>query len=105
LARSSRRALVDQPRSRHRGRLEGLAVEVLTALDERDATVRDAERRAGAALWPMTDEEGLPVCEAVDPALQFNWRSTRAADGTARADAERGPLPNIKPGQEFTGYS
>jgi hypothetical protein len=51
------------------GRLEGLAVEVLTALGERDAAVRDAERRAGAALWPMTDEEGLPVCEAVDPAL------------------------------------
>jgi hypothetical protein len=44
-------------------------VEVLTALGERDASVRDAERRAGAALWPMTDEEGLLLCEAVDPAL------------------------------------
>jgi hypothetical protein len=48
-----------------------LAVEVLTALGERDPAVRNAERRAGAALWPMTAEEGLPVCEAVDPALYF----------------------------------
>ena len=44
---------------------------MLTTLGERDAAVRDAERRAGAALWLMTDEEGLPVCEAVDPSIVF----------------------------------
>jgi hypothetical protein len=47
-------------------RLEGLAVEVLTALGERDAAVRDAERRAGEALRVMTDDEGLSVREAAD---------------------------------------
>jgi hypothetical protein len=38
-------------------RLEGLAIEVLTALGERDAAVRDTERRAGKALQTMTIEE------------------------------------------------
>jgi hypothetical protein len=47
-------------------RLEALAVEVLTALGERDALVRDAERRAGQALRTMTDEEGLSLREAVE---------------------------------------
>jgi hypothetical protein len=47
-------------------RLEGLAVAVLTALGERDAAVRDAERRAGEALRTMTDEEGLSVRQAVE---------------------------------------
>jgi hypothetical protein len=36
-------------------RLEALAVAVLTALCERDALVRDAERRAGRALRTMTE--------------------------------------------------
>ena len=35
-----------------------MAVAVLTVLGERDAAVRDAERRAGEALRTMTDEEG-----------------------------------------------
>jgi len=39
---------------------------VLTALGERDALVRDAERRAGQALRTMTDNEGLSLREAVD---------------------------------------
>ena len=47
-------------------RLEGLTVAVLTALGERDALVRDAERRAGQALRTMTDDEGLSLREAVD---------------------------------------
>jgi hypothetical protein len=46
--------------------LGALAVVVLTALGERDALVRDAERRAGQALKTMTDEEGLSLREAVD---------------------------------------
>jgi hypothetical protein len=48
------------------GNAGALAVAVLTALGERDALVRDAERRAGQALWTMTDDEGLSVREAVD---------------------------------------
>jgi hypothetical protein len=47
-------------------RLEGLAVAVLTALGERDALVRDAERRAGQVLRTMTDDEGLSLREAAD---------------------------------------
>jgi hypothetical protein len=46
--------------------LEGLAVEVLTALGKRDAAVRDTERRAGEALRTMTDDESLSVREAAD---------------------------------------
>ena len=42
------------------------AIAVLTALGERDALVRDAERRAGQALLTMTDEEGLSLREAAD---------------------------------------
>lgn len=45
-------------------RLDALAVEVLTALGERDGAVRDAELRAGALL-AMTDDQGLSVREAV----------------------------------------
>jgi hypothetical protein len=46
--------------------LEALAVAVLTALGERDAVVRDAERRAGQALRTMTDDEALSLREVVD---------------------------------------
>lgn len=49
-----------------RGRLEGLAVTVLTALGERHGAVRDAERRAGQALKTMTEDEGMSVREAVE---------------------------------------
>ena len=47
-------------------RSEGLAVEVLTAIGERDGAVRDAERRAGEALRTMTVDAGLSVREAAD---------------------------------------
>jgi len=43
-----------------------LAVEVLTAVGERDAAVWDTERRAGEALRTMTDDAGLSVREAAD---------------------------------------
>jgi hypothetical protein len=46
--------------------LEALAVGVLTALGERDALVRNLERRTGQALRTMTDEEGLSLREAVE---------------------------------------
>ena len=53
-------------RAERERRLEGLAVEVLTALGERDGAVRDAEGRAGEALRTMTEDEGLSVPEAVE---------------------------------------
>jgi hypothetical protein len=60
------RAVLRKERAERERRLEGLAVAVLTALGERDALVRDAERRAGQALRTMTDDEGLSVREAVE---------------------------------------
>jgi hypothetical protein len=45
----SARAVMRKQRAERERRLEGLAVAVLTALGERDAAVRDAERRAGGA--------------------------------------------------------
>jgi hypothetical protein len=59
-------AILRKERADRERRLEALAVAVLTALGERDALVRDAERRAGQALRTMTDTEGLSVREAVD---------------------------------------
>lgn len=46
-------------------RLEDLAVQVLTAIGERDVAVTTAEHRAGAALREMTEVEGLNLHEAV----------------------------------------
>jgi hypothetical protein len=59
-------AVLRKARADRERRLEALAVVVLTALGERDALVRDAERRAGQALRTMTDDEGLSLREAVD---------------------------------------
>jgi hypothetical protein len=59
-------AVLRKERADRERRLEGLAVAVLTALAERDALVRDAERRAGQALVTMTAEEGLSLREAVE---------------------------------------
>jgi len=60
------RAVLRKQRADRERRLEGLAVAVLTALGERDAAVRDAERRAGEALQTMTIDEGMSLREAVE---------------------------------------
>jgi hypothetical protein len=61
-----RQAVLRKERADRERRLVALAVAVLTALGERDALVRDAERRAGQALRTMTGDEGLSVREAVE---------------------------------------
>jgi hypothetical protein len=54
-----------EPAERDR-RLEKLALEVLTALGERDVTtIAATEQRAGAALQAMITDESLTVAEAV----------------------------------------
>jgi hypothetical protein len=53
-------------RAERERRLEDLAVQVLTAVEERDAAVADTEQRAGAALRQMTEAEGLTLSEAVE---------------------------------------
>jgi hypothetical protein len=59
-------AVLRKQRADRERRLEALAVAVLTALGERDALIRDPERRAGQALRTMTDDEGLSLRAAVD---------------------------------------
>jgi hypothetical protein len=59
-------AVLRKERAARERRLAGLAVAVLTVLGERDAFVRDAERRAAQALRMMTCDEGLSLREAVD---------------------------------------
>jgi hypothetical protein len=56
-------AVLRKARADRERRLEGLAVTVLTALGERNASIRDAEKRAGVALVAMTDEEGVSARE------------------------------------------
>jgi hypothetical protein len=56
-------AVLRKERADRERRLEALAVAVLTALGERDALIRDAERRAGQALRTMTAYEGLSLRE------------------------------------------
>ena len=46
-------------------RLERLAVEVLTALGERDAMIAATEQRAAAALQAMINDEHLTVSETI----------------------------------------
>jgi hypothetical protein len=69
---AARRSALDAQAARRKQRadrerrFERLAVEVLTALGERDQAIRDAEQRAGGALLAMTDNEALSVREALD---------------------------------------
>ena len=44
-------------RAQHDRRLEKLAIEVLTATGEREATIAATEQRAGAALQAMITDE------------------------------------------------
>ena len=63
---AARRSALDAQGARRKERadrersLEGLAVEVLTALGERDGAVRDSERRPGEALRTMTETRACP---------------------------------------------
>jgi hypothetical protein len=51
-------------RAQHDRRLEKLAIEVLTATGEREATIAATEQHAGAALQATITNESLTVSEA-----------------------------------------
>jgi hypothetical protein len=87
-------AVLRKERADRERRLEGLAVEVLTALGERDGAVRDAERRAGEALRAMTEDEGLSVREAVEwcGSARQSARTDAASPPGARSARWRQPL-------------
>lgn len=57
--------LVVVKRAQHDRRLEKLAIEVLTATGEREATIAATEQHAGAALQATITNESLTVSEAV----------------------------------------
>ena len=70
--RQAARRVASQVQARYRRerverdrRLERLAVEVLTALGERDAMIAATEQRAAAALQAMINDEHLTVSETV----------------------------------------
>ncbi|MDN5797887.1 MAG: hypothetical protein L0H79_19375 [Intrasporangium sp.] len=71
MRQAARRAALDAQAKRRRERaerdkrIEALAVDVLTALEERKAAIADCERRAGLAVRKLTEEERLAVGEVV----------------------------------------
>jgi hypothetical protein len=65
LAASQAYAKRRRERAQRDRRLEKLAIEVLTATGEREATIAATEQRAGAALQAMITDESLTVSEAV----------------------------------------
>ena len=68
-ARRDARSVTTKRRAAHlerAKRLEDLAVQVMTAVGERDAAVVEAEKRAGAALREMTKVEGVTLRAAVE---------------------------------------
>jgi hypothetical protein len=66
---AARRSALDAQAARRKERvdrerrLEGLAVEVLTALGERDTTIAATEQRAGAVLQAMINDEHVTMAE------------------------------------------
>ena len=68
----ARRAVLDAQAARRRERvererrLEGLALDVLLAVGERDSAIQETERRAGEALRAMTGDGGLSIHQAAE---------------------------------------
>ena len=95
-------AVLRKERADRERRLEALAVEVLTALGERDALVQDAERRASQVLRTMTDDEGLSLekrstgaaapsrCERYNPVAAARQRSPGRSRRARRTSARQG---------------
>ena len=96
LAASQAYATRRHERAQRDRRLEKLAIEVLTALGERDATTAATEQRAGAALQAMIIDESLTVSEAVQwcagaishrEATRLRHLTTQAHNNTPRDDS------------------
>ena len=91
LAASQVQAKRRQERAQRDRRLEKLAIEVLTALGERDATIAATEQRAGAALQAMITDESLTVSDAVQwcAGATSHREAARLRQLTAQAEKER----------------
>lgn len=72
MRQAARRAALDaqaqlrRERAERDKRIEALAVDVLTALEERKAAIVECEGRAGQALRALTEREGLSVSQAAE---------------------------------------
>ena len=72
IRQAARRAALDAQAQRRRERaerdkrIEALALDVLTALEERKAAIADCDRRAGLALQKLTGDEGLSIRQVVE---------------------------------------
>lgn len=100
MAQKRRRERVERDR-----RLEDLAVQVLTAIGERDVAVAAAEQRAGASLREMTEAESLTLRDAVawcdeQVSLREATRLRRLAvgDGSAMGAGPAAVTPGDGPG-------
>lgn len=58
-------AKMKEERKKKERRLSGLGVDLMTVVEERDATVMRCDAKAGATLRKMTDDEGLSLREAL----------------------------------------
>ena len=72
MAASQAYAKCRRERAQRDRRLEKLAIEVLTALGERDATIAATEQRAGAALQAMITDESLTVSRLCNGAPELS---------------------------------
>jgi hypothetical protein len=72
IRQAARRAALDAQAQRRRERaerdkrIEALALDVLTALEERKAAIANCDRRAGQALRDLTEREGLSIGQAAE---------------------------------------
>lgn len=96
-ARRDARTVASQRRAsllRRGKRLENLAVDVISALAERDSAVAQAELRAGEAIRQMTHVEGLNVRDVVDwCGGKLSLREARRLRGLAASGEEDQPAP------------
>jgi hypothetical protein len=75
-------------RAQHGRRLKRLAIEVLTATGEREATIAATQQGAGAALQAVITNESLTVSEAV----QWCAGAISHREATRLRDLTAGPL-------------
>lgn len=104
MRQAARRAALDAQAKRRRERaerdkrIEALAVDVLTALEERKAALADCDRRAGQALRDLTEREGLSASDAVQwCGSGLNAREVKRLVGLASSPCE-GPRAESAPG-------
>ena len=101
MRQAARRTALDAQAQRRRERaerdkrIEALALDVLTALEERKAAIDDCERRAGLALKKLTDDEGLSMVQIVDwCGGELTSREARRLIGQRGADVPEASDPH-----------